>query len=162
MGVGGRAECILYLLTHKGGRVRDIAEGAGLFWLSVQQLFDDLIVSGLVSTRQKGKSVEYWLSQERWWNFLTYSKKEKETTSQWLNWIAIYAAMLEAWITVEELVRKPQSDYMTSSKLRDCVEHLSGEFSRAGLDIPPLSDDNSVKAQQDILTRLFEKVIGRR
>ena len=159
LGVGGRSECILYLLSHDGGRVRDIAEGAGLFWLSVQQLLDDLIVSGLVSTRQKGKKVEYWLSHGRWWDFLTHSKKAKEPAPQWLNWVAIVSAMLEAWNTIESLVQKPPSHYMTSSKLRDCIEHLSHEFARAGLDVPPLPDDKTLETQQETLTRLFEKVI---
>lgn len=161
-GVGGRAECILYLLTNEGGRVRDIAEGVGLFWLSVQQLLDDLIVSGLVSTRQKGKKTEYWLSHERWWSFLAYHNKTKVASPRWHNWIALYSGMLQAWRTIEDLVQKPVSDYMTISKLQDCVEHLSREFARGGLDVPPLSNEKNLEAQQAAVERLFEKVIWKK
>ncbi|MBI3292482.1 MAG: hypothetical protein HYZ73_06700 [Elusimicrobia bacterium] len=134
-GIGGRAECLLYLLTHEGGRPRDISEAAGLFWLGIQQTLKDLSNSGLVLTRQKGKRVEYWLSHKRWWDFLSFTGQEI-VPPKWLNWIAIYSALWTVWQTLDSLARGAESDYLKASKLHDSLEVLEREFTRAGYDLP--------------------------
>lgn len=134
-GTGAKSEAILYLLTHEGGRPRDIAENVGLFWLSIHQALLDLSRSGLVLTRRKGKRVEYWLSSKRWWSFLSPAGVDVGATPlKPLNWIAIYSALWTLWKSVDQLAAITESEYMKTSKFRDSVEILVSEFARAGYD----------------------------
>ena len=95
-GIGSRAECILYLLTH-----------------------------------------EYWLSQERWWEFLFGMNFEEIKKPVWLDWISLYSALMNVWSVLNE-VEKSKSDYMRSSKLREAMETISLEFEKSQLILPPI------------------------
>ncbi|MCK5505188.1 MAG: hypothetical protein KAJ10_08500, partial [Thermodesulfovibrionia bacterium] len=76
-GIGSRAECILYLLTHDGGHPSEIADSIGLSIRGTQDALIELSKSSLVLTRIKGKrKIEYWISQERWWEFFSRSSFE--------------------------------------------------------------------------------------
>ncbi|MBI5624310.1 MAG: hypothetical protein HY924_11060 [Elusimicrobia bacterium] len=160
-GAGAKSEAILYLLTHEGGRPREIADDVGMFWLSVHQALLDLSRSGLVLTRSKGKKVEYWLSQPKWWDFLASANYESSKPPKWINWLAIYSALSTAWKTVDELALRPHSDYMTSSKLQDSLEIVGHEFARAGYDTsrmprPGLPPD----VHQKMALRFLGEIIG--
>ncbi len=161
-GVGGRSEYILYLLTHDGARIRDIAEEVGLFWLGVQQTLKDLAASGLIHTRKKGNKIEYWLSQKKWWEFLAPSitKSQNNPKPRWINWVTIFSALLTTWKTIDELSQTEKSDYLISSRLQDCLELLSKNFMKAGLDVPPSpksppSIDQQQKAIRGYLENIF-------
>ncbi|MFN0117933.1 MAG: winged helix-turn-helix domain-containing protein [Elusimicrobiota bacterium] len=160
-GVGGRSEFILYLLTHEGGRVRDIADEVGLFWLGVQQTLKDLAASGLIHTRKKGNKIEYWLSQKKWWEFLTPSISENQHNPkpQWVNWVSILSAVLTTWETIDQLSQKQSSDYIISSKQQDCLELISKNFMRAGLDVSPHTKNlSSIDQQQKTILEYLEKI----
>lgn len=138
-GVGSRAECITYLLTNDGGHPAEVAKAIGISIRGTQDALIDLSRSGLVLTRVKGKrKIEYWLSHERWWEFLSRGIITDIKQPVWIDWIALYSAFSHLWITLDEISREGLSDYMRSSRLRDCLESVGSEFSRSGLDIPPV------------------------
>ena len=160
-GAGAKSEAVLYLLTHEGGHPREIADAVGLFWLSIHQAILELSKSGLVLTRSKGKKVEYWLSQPKWWDFLASSDYETTRPPKYLNWIAIFSALSTAWKTVDEIALSDQSDYMKSSKLHDSLEVVAHEFARAGYDIsrmprPGLPPD----LHQKMALRFLGEIVG--
>lgn len=160
-GLGAKSETLLYLLTHEGGRPREIADSVGLFWLSIQQALLDLSRSGMVLTKPKGRKVEYWLSQPKWWDFLASSNYEVATPPKHLNWIAIFSAFSMAWRTVDEIVLGAQSDYMKASKLQDSLDIVAQEFARAGYDIsrmprPGLPPD----LHQKLALRFLGEIVG--
>ncbi|MBK8870355.1 MAG: hypothetical protein KBG07_02415 [Elusimicrobia bacterium] len=138
LGVGSRSECIAFLLTHEAGQVHQIAGEIGFFWLSVSQTLADLTRSGLVLTRSHGKRVEYWLSQRKWWVFLTHQDADQFKPPKWVNWSAIFPALVIVWETVDSLSKEQPSEYFTASRLQQALEVLHREFSRAGVDVPPL------------------------
>ena len=71
-GLGSRAECLVYLLTHDGGHPSEVSKNIGLSVRGTQDALIELSKSGLILTRVKGKrKIEYWLSQDRWWEFLS-------------------------------------------------------------------------------------------
>lgn len=135
-GVGGKSEAILYLLTHEGARPKEIADDVGLFWLSIHHALLDLSKSGLVLTRTKGKKVEYWVSQKKWWEFISNVPMYDFSPPIWLNWSAIYSALSNLWTQLSVLAAFENLDYLRSSKLQDSLEVLAQEFSRGGFDIP--------------------------
>jgi hypothetical protein len=138
-GLGSRAECLVYLLTHDGGHPSEVAKAIGLSVRGTQDALIELAGSGLVLTRVKGKrKIEYWLSHERWWEFLSRGSIEEIEKPVWIDWIALYSALSTVWTDMNEIRKEEISDYMRSSRLRDALELVGNEFSRSGLDIPPV------------------------
>ena len=55
----------------------------------------------------------------------------------YINWIALFNALLGLWNTLESLDDN-KSDYIKSSKLRDAFEIIGSEFAKSGLAIQPI------------------------
>ncbi len=147
-GVGSRAECIAYLMTHEGGHPSEVAKAIGLSIRGAQDTLIDLSRSGLVLTRIKGKrKIEYWLSHERWWEFLSKGSITEIKKPAWIDWITLYSALSGVWTALNEISQEGISDYMRSSKLRDSLETVGSEFLKSGLDIPPVPGRN-IKPQE--------------
>jgi hypothetical protein len=141
--VGSRAECLVYLLTNEGAHPAEVAKAIGLSVRGTQDILIDLSRSGLVLTRVKGKrKIEYWLSHERWWEFLTKGSITEIKKPIWIDWISLFSALSKVWAALNELAKEELSDYMRSSKLRDSLEEVGNEFLKSGLDIPPIPGRN--------------------
>lgn len=134
-GGGAKSETITYLLTHFGGRPNEIAEEVGLSRLSIHEALSNLYDSKLGAKRPKGKRTEYYLPPERWWGFLKTPGLDPDKRPKWVHWMAIFKALSTLWRTVDEIAEGTLSDYMKSSKLKDSIEVVVREFSRAGHDI---------------------------
>lgn len=160
-GVGSRAECLTYLLTNEGGHPSEVARAIGLSVRGTQDTLIDLSRSGLVLTRTRGKrKIEYWLSHERWWEFLTKGNITEIKKPIWIDWISLYSALSNVWNALNEMREEGISDYMRSSKLRDSMETVGSEFLKSGLDIPPIPGKNIKpqeyeKAFEAFITKLF-------
>ncbi|HVA66228.1 MAG TPA: hypothetical protein VNK24_04810 [Elusimicrobiota bacterium] len=160
-GVGAKSEALLYLMTHESGHPREIADSVGLFWLSLQQALADLSRSGLVLTKPSGgKKVNYWISQKKWWEFLTPIDYEAGPFPRWLDWIAIFRGLANAWRTVDALVGNPSSEYMAGSKLQDSLEFVALEFARAGLFVSVPGSGLPSDMRQEIALRFLGEIIG--
>ena len=156
-GVGSRAECLAYLLTHEGGHPSEIAKAIGISIRGTQDTLIELSRSSLILTRVKGsRKIEYWLSQERWWEFLSRGSISEIEKPVWIDWIALYSALSQVWATLNEISREGVSDYIRSSKLRDSFEVVGDEFSKSGLDIPPFPG-NDVRPEE--YEKAFEEFI---
>jgi hypothetical protein len=169
-GVGSRAECILYLLTHEAGHPSEVAKAIGISVRGAQDTLIELSKSGLVMTRIKGKrKIEYWLSQGQWWEFLSKGSIEEFKKPIWIEWIALFKALSTVWATILE-IGETKSEYIKSSKLRDAMEIVGNEFAQSGIDIPPIPGrnirpENYAKAFEDFIIRVFgverETVVSR-
>lgn len=160
VGIGGRAESLAYLLTHDAGYPADMAKEIGLTVKGVRDMLVDLTDSGLVLTRPKGKRMlEYYLNKTRWFEFITGQNMEEIKTPVWLNWIALYSALSGVWTVLNE-IEKTESNYMKSSKRREAMETISIEFSKSGLEHPPVpgpdvKPDEYEKAFESFITKVL-------
>ena len=160
-GLGSRAECLVYLLTHDAGHPPEVARAIGLSVRGTQDALIELSRSGLILIRVKGKrKIEYWLSQERWWEFLSRGSISGIEKPIWIDWIALYSALSKVWSTLNEIGKEGMSDYMRSSKLRDSLEVVGGEFAKSGLDIPSIpesdvSPERYEKAFEEFIINIF-------
>ncbi len=137
-GIGSRSECILYLLTHEAGHPNEVAKAIGISAPAVRDTLVELAESALVLTRKKGKrTIEYWLSQKKWWQFLSGMDYEDVKKPIWLNWISLFSALNNAWEVLNE-AQKAKSDYLRSSKLRSAMETISHEFAESKIDLPAM------------------------
>lgn len=160
-GLGSRAECLVYLLTHDEGHPAEVAAAIGLSVRGAQDALIELSRSGLVLTRNKGKrKIEYWLSDKQWWEFLSRGSITEISRPVWIDWIALYSALSRVWVDLNEISKETVSDYMRSSRLRDSLEAVGNEFSKSGLDIPPIPGKNTKpyeyeKAFENFITEVF-------
>jgi hypothetical protein len=163
-GVGSRAECLVYLLTNDGGHPSEVAKAIGLSVRGTQDALIDLSRSGLVLTRQTGKrKIEYWLSHERWWEFLSKVSITEFKKPVWLDWISLFSALSNIRNTFNEMKGEDISDYMRSSKLRDSMETIGNEILRSGMDIPPIPGRNiPPKEYEKAFETFIIKVFGER
>ena len=150
-GVGSRAECLVYLLTHDGGHPSEVSKAIGISVRATQDALIELSRSGLVLTRILGKrKIEYWISHERWWEFLSRASISEIERPIWIDWIALFSALSKVWIALKEIDKEGTSDYMRSSKLRDSLELVGNEFAKSGLDIPAIPGT-------DVRPEMYEK-----
>lgn len=162
-GIGSRAECLLYLLTHEAGHPSEVAAAIGISVRGTQDALIELAESGLVLTRIKGKrKIEYWLSQKKWWEFISGMNYSETKSATWLNWIALFSALDNVWSVLKE-VEKVDSDYMRSSNLRQAMETISLEFLKSGLALPsiPGKDVGPEKYEKEF-QNFITKVLGAR
>ena len=162
-GIGSRSECILYLLTHEAGHPTEVADAVGISVKGTRDALIELAESGLVLIRIKGKrKIEYWLSQKRWWEFLSGMNFEEMKVPMWLDWISLYSALMNVWEVLQE-VEKTKSDYMRSSRLREAMDTISIEFSKSRLDLPPIPG-SSVRPEkyEEEFKGFITKVLGTR
>jgi len=156
-GLGSRAECLAYLLTHDAGHPSEIAKRIGISARGTQDALIELSRSGLILTRVKGKrKIEYWLSQERWWEFLSKGNISEIKKPIWIDWIALYSALSQLWAALNKISREGMSDYMRSSKLRDSLEMVGSEFAKSGLDIPSIP---GIDVRPEEYEKAFEEFI---
>lgn len=159
-GIGSRSECILYLLTHEAGHPAEVANAIGISVRGAQDALIELSESGLVFTRIKGKRMmEYWLSQRKWWEFLLGIDTEEMKSPVWINWISLFTALMNVWHVLNE-VKEIESDYMRSSKLREAMGTISLEFSKSGINLPPVPDrDVSPDRYEDKFQNFIKRVL---
>jgi hypothetical protein len=162
-GIGSRAECILYLLTHEAGHPSEIAQAIGISLMGARNTLIDLSDSGLILTRIRGKRrIEYWISSKRWWEFLSGLKYEETRIPVWLDWIPLYSALINVWDVLGEVDKTP-SGYLRSSKLRESMEAISREFLKSGLDVPAVPGAEIVPERYENEFKSFiMKVLGAR
>ncbi|RKX69772.1 hypothetical protein DRP43_04055 [candidate division TA06 bacterium] len=160
-GIGSRSECILYLLTNEAGHPAEVANAIGISVRGAQDTLIELANSGMVFTRVKGKRLmEYWLPQERWWEFLFGMSFEEIKTPVWLDWISLFTALMNVWQVLNE-VKEIESDYMRSSKLRKSMETISFEFKNSQLVLPPIpGKDVSPARYEEEFQNFIKRVIG--
>lgn len=162
-GIGSRAECLLYLLTHEAGHPSEVAQGIGISVRGTQDALIELAESGFVLTRIKGKrKIEYWLSQKKWWEFISGMNYSETKSATWLNWIALFSALDNVWSVLNE-AEKADSDYMRSSKLRQAMETISLEFLKSGLALSPIpGKDVGPEKYEKEFQNFITKVLGAR
>jgi hypothetical protein len=163
-GPGSRAECLVYLLTNDGGHPSELAKAVGFSVRGAQDALIELSRSNLILTRAIGKrKIEYWLSQERWWEFLTKGSIADIRKPVWVDWIVLYSSVNKVWTALNEIEKEEISDYMRSSKLRDALEMVGSEFARSGLDIPPVpGNDVRPEAYEKAFETFIISVFGAR
>lgn len=164
-GIGSRAECILYLLTHEAGHPSEVAQAIGISVRGAQDTLIELAESGLVFTRIKGKrKVEYWFSSKRWWEFLKNMPLNEIEPPAWVNWLAVFKALSGVWNVLNEIDTKDISEYMQSSKLHEAMEvFIAQEFAKSGLNLPPVpGKEVSIEEYAQRFEEFIKRVLGNR
>jgi len=66
-------------------------------------------------TRVLGKrKIEYWISHERWWEFLSRASITEIEKLIWIDWIALFSALSKVWIALNGIDKERTSPIAVS------------------------------------------------
>ncbi len=89
-GMQSRAEVVAWLLAHESGHPAQIARETGYFRGSVQNVLNELEMSGLVYAARDGRQKRFIAPREHWCFLLTWSPDSTAEFPQWVPWAVLF------------------------------------------------------------------------
>lgn len=90
-GMQSRAEVLAWLLAHESGHPAQIARETGYFRGSVQNVLNELELSGHVYATRDGREKRFIAPREHWRFLLTWSPNGTAEFPQWAPWAVLFA-----------------------------------------------------------------------
>lgn len=137
-GITARCEIVLYLLTHEAAHPSQIAREAFFFDRAVQGTLVDMLQSGVVQLRSRGREKHYWLLQKPWADLLN----RPEPFPLWITWPPLFSALEKIWLKLNDPRLETLDPLLQSSELRQLMMEVRPAFERARFD-RALSDDRN-------------------
>ena len=128
-GLGTRPEVVAYLLTHPAGYPSGVATSIRYTPPPVQDVMDELALSGLAMVRQTGREKLYSLDLKRWTPFLRLMGR----LPKFVGWPPAFAGLSSIMHFLTEAPLETLSDYMLQSQARTLAEALRQHFAAAGI-----------------------------
>ena len=89
-GLQSRAEVLAWLLAHESGHPAQIARETGYFRGSVQNVLNELEISGHVFATRDGREKRFIAPREHWRFLLTWSPDGSAEFPQWVPWAVLF------------------------------------------------------------------------
>jgi hypothetical protein len=89
-GMQSRAEVLAWLLAHESGHPAQIARETGYFRGSVQNVLNELELSGHVFATRDGREKRFIAPREHWHFLLTWSPDGPAEFPQWVPWAVLF------------------------------------------------------------------------
>lgn len=124
LGIGIRADVILYLLCSESGHARFIADYLGYNHMRVQKILHDLTATGMLSVHESGRIKDFSIDRDRWWGVIM----NDASTPIWRNWRAFYRGMSAFMRKVLAIDADRADDYIAFSIIRNALEETRNDF----------------------------------
>jgi hypothetical protein len=85
-----RAEVLAWLLTHESGHPAQIARETGYFRGSIQNVLNELELSGHVFATREGREKHFVARKDQWRFLLTWDANETAEFPQWVTWTVVF------------------------------------------------------------------------
>lgn len=135
-GLQSRAEVVAWLLAHEAGHPAQIARETGYFRGSVQNVLNELEVSGLIRAARDGREKRFVADRGNWRFLLTWSPDRGGDFPRWRPWAAAFALLRRAHDLLASPAFAGASDDLKGiefqRQLAPAVARLAGEWPRAG------------------------------
>ena len=92
-GMQSRAEVLAWLLAHESGHPAQIARETGYFRGSVQNVLNELEMSGHVFVSRDGREKRFIVPREHWRFLLTWSSNGTTEFPQWVPWAVLFTLL---------------------------------------------------------------------
>ena len=151
LGISARAETILILSGASACKVQEIADRSGFTWKSIQDVLEELISGGFVSSVDGGRGKRYFLTDpEGMKRFFGI----RETP--FLNWMNIYDAMGELW----QVCSNPLLEKVSEETFRNELRILYRERLRPKLLAPECGDLGKTDLDPEVFPDLIRRIYG--
>jgi hypothetical protein len=130
-GMQARAEVMAWLLANEQGHPAEIARQTGYFRGSIQNVLNDLTVSGHIGSMRIGREKTFSILRREEWAFLLTWPNAK-IFPQWINWAPLFHAIQ----TFLDALGKPgldeKSENFQAVQLREALDQATPALARAG------------------------------
>lgn len=130
-GMQARAEVMAWLLANQQGHPAEIARQTGYFRGSIQNVLNDLSMSGHVGAVRIGREKSFSILRQDEWRFLL-TWQDANGFPQWINWAPLFSA-IQIFL---DALGKPEIDEKSENfqaiQLREALELATPSLVRAG------------------------------
>lgn len=153
-----RAEVVAWLLTHEAGHPAQIARETGYYRGSVQNVLNELELSGHVQATRQGREKLFVARREPWRFLLTWEPGEQAEFPRWLPWPGLFALIR----SVHDLVDRPgfaeHSADLRAIELGRHVAPIMARLMAAGFTPPQLGDAGAGGGAGSVVVQLQEMI----
>ena len=158
-GMQSRAEVLAWLLAHDSGHPAQIARETGYFRGSVQNVLNELELSGHVYATRDGREKRFIAPREHWRFLLTWSQNGAAEFPQWVPWAVLFTLIRRFY----DLIASPafagySSDLQfieVNRTLTPFINRLSGE----GYRIQDFTEAMAGRSAEQLLPR-FQRLLS--
>jgi len=129
-GMQARAEVMAWLLANEQGHPAEIARQTGYFRGSIQNVLNDLTVSGHIGSMRIGREKYFSILRHEEWRFLL-TWQNAETFPQWINWAPLFHALQTFLDTLGKPGLDEKSENYQAIQLREALRQASPALARA-------------------------------
>jgi len=130
-GMQARAEVMAWLLANQQGHPAEIARQTGYFRGSIQNVLNDLTMSGHVGFSRIGREKSFFIQRHDEWHFLL-TWPDAKTFPQWDNWAPLFRAIQIFLDTLGKPELAGKSENFQAIRLREALEEATPALVRAG------------------------------
>lgn len=156
-GIGIRAEIIAFLLAHEGGVNGDaVARSIDFSPPGTQEALREMEASDLVLSRREGREKRYFVSRDRWCEFL-----DLPPPVIWVNWVRLFRGLAR----VLRFLRRPDfrrmTEYVQASEFARAAKGATDDFEATGLSFHlPRQEGGDFEAHVSRMARAIEKLVA--
>ena len=127
-----RAEIIAWLLTHEAGHPAQIARETGYFRGSVQNVLNELELSGHVQATRQGREKLFVSRHDQWRFLLTWEQGDTAEFPRWLPWPNIFTLIRGVHDLVDRPGFREHSEDLQAIELNRVVGPIAARLTNEG------------------------------
>lgn len=129
-GVQARAEVMGWLLANEQGHPAEIARQTGYYRRSIQNVLNDLAVSGHVGSMRIGREKTFFILRHDEWRFLL-TWQNAEAFPRWITWAPLFHALQTFLETLGKTGLDEKSENFQAVQLREALKEAFPSLARA-------------------------------
>ena len=130
-GMQARAEVMAWLLANECGHPAEIARQTGYFRGSIQNVLNDLSVSGHIGSIRIGREKYFSILRQEEWRFLL-TWPTPNAFPEWINWAPLFHTIQTFLDTLGKPGLDAQSENFQAIQLREALDHATPSLARGG------------------------------
>ena len=123
-----RAEVLAWLLSHDAGHPAQVARETGYFRGSVQNVLNELELSGHVQASRRGREKHFSASKSQWRFLLTWTDEPMAEFPMWLPWPSLFSLVRQVHDVVERHDFEGYSDDLQAIELNRVMEPVAARL----------------------------------
>jgi hypothetical protein len=148
-----RAEVMAWLLSHEAGHPAQVARETGYFRGSVQNVLNELELSGHVQASRRGREKHFSAVRAQWRFLLTWTDEPGAEFPRWLPWASLFSLVQRVNDVVERPGFEASSEDLQAIELNRVMEPVAARLREEGY-APPVEKFPAVGGSGMVLLEL--------
>jgi hypothetical protein len=159
-GMQSRAEVLAWLLAHESGHPAQIARETGYFRGSVQNVLNELELSGHVVATRDGREKRFIAPREHWRFLLTWSPEGPAEFPQWVPWAILFKLIRRFHDLIASPAFASYSSDLQAIELNRALTPLLTRLSSEGFQTQDFAEPIAGRSAEQLLPR-FQNLLAR-